>query len=244
MGTQIQNNTIKNILYTIAGLIGISFIILIHEAGHFVFAKFFNVSTPIFSLGFGPTLFSFSAWSTDFKLSLFPIGGYVEINPEELTQQPYIPKMLIFFGGILFNIIFAYTVLLYYTVRKKLFCTQTISSTQTIKETFADVFSKQNGSNAIVGPIGIINMIGKSLAVSAQFYWFCLAIISFNIALLNVIPLPFFDGGKALLCTIESLIGYTIPIHIVWFISAISIVFFALFMTQITMNDIKRLIKK
>src|SRR3990170_2219881 len=114
MKPTMQNGKIKSLLYVLAGLGGISLIILVHEAGHFLFAKFFNVPTPVFSVGFGPTICAFQIGETIFKLALFPFGGYVEMDPEILAQQRYIPKMLIIFGGILFNLIFAYCILLYY----------------------------------------------------------------------------------------------------------------------------------
>lgn len=243
MNPSMSNSTTKNIFYTLAGLGGISLIILIHEAGHFIFAKLFHVPAPVFSIGFGPTILSFPLRETMFKIGLLPLGGYVEMDPEILAQQKYIPKMLIFFGGIIFNFIFAYAILLYYTVRNKL-SASSISSSQTMKQTFATIFTQQNGDSTIVGPIGIIRTIGQSIAINTQLYWFALAIISFNIGLMNMIPLPFFDGGKALLCTIEAVLGYTISPHIVWIISAISIAFFIAFVTQVTVNDVKRLVKK
>jgi regulator of sigma E protease len=244
MNTAISNNSIKKLLYAIAGLAGISLIILVHELGHFLFAQLFNVPTPTFSLGFGPTLLEYPIGNTIFKLALFPFGGYVEMDPELLAQQKYIPQMLILFGGILFNIIFSYSILLYYTIRNKLSSNSTSNTSESIKETFTTFFIQQNGKDTILGPIGVIAMIGQSIAINTQLYWFALAIISFNIALLNMIPLPFFDGGKALILTIETLIGTTIPATIIYFISTVFLTIFLLFITQVTMNDIKRLVKK
>src|SRR5690242_20639897 len=99
-------NTTQKLWYILAGLAGLSLVILVHEAGHFIFAHIFNVPTPIFSLGFGPALLEIPYKETIFQLSLIPFGGYVEMNSEILAQQNYLPKMLIMFGGILFNIIF------------------------------------------------------------------------------------------------------------------------------------------
>lgn len=237
-------NTTRKLLYTLAGIAGINLVILIHEAGHFVFAHLFDVPTPIFSLGFGPALFKIPFGETIFKIAFFPIGGYVELDSEILAQSSYLAKMLIMFGGILFNIIFAYTILLYYIIRSKFSASARLSSSQAMKQTFTTIFTQQNGNTTFVGPIGIIRMLGQSIAINAQLYWFALAIISFNIALLNMIPLPFFDGGKALIYTIEVLCSCTIPTSIIWIISTIFLFLFTLFITQITMNDIRRLVKR
>lgn len=238
------SSTTQKLLYALAGLAGISLVIVIHEAGHFIFAHIFNVPTPVFSIGFGPALYTTSFGETIFKIALFPIGGYVELDSELLAQSSYLAKMLIMFGGILFNIMFAYAILLYYTIRNKLSTSAQFSSSQVMKQTFTTIFTQQNGSTTFIGPIGIIRMIGQSIAINAQLYWFALAIISFNIALLNMIPLPFFDGGKALLYTIEAVCNCTVPASIVWIISTIFLFLFTLFITQITMNDIRRLVKR
>lgn len=244
MEPAVSITTPRKLLYTLAGLGGISLVILIHETGHFIFARIFNVPAPIFSLGFGPAICTIPLGETIFKIGILPLGGYVELDPDVLAQQSYLPKMLIMLGGILFNAIFAYSVLLYYTIRNKLSPTAHISSSQAMKQAFITIFKQHNGNSSFVGPIGIISTIGQTIAVNAQLYWFALAIISFNIALLNTIPLPFLDGGKALLYTIEALCGCTVPASIIWFISTIFLFLFMVFITQVTMNDIKRLIKK
>lgn len=45
-----QNNALRNLLYILGGLGGISLIITVHETGHFLFAKLFGVPTPSFLL--------------------------------------------------------------------------------------------------------------------------------------------------------------------------------------------------
>src|SRR6266478_4937390 len=105
----------KNILYLLGGLGGISLIILIHELGHFLFAHYFGVPTPLFSIGFGPALVQFPIGNTLFQVTLIPFGGYVEMDEKVLASLPYWSKMLIIFAGVLFNFIFAYIILLYYS---------------------------------------------------------------------------------------------------------------------------------
>ena len=92
-------NKTKKLLYSMAGLAGISLIILIHELGHFFFAQFFGVPTPSFSLGFGPKLLAIPVGKTVFTLGLLPFGGYVEMDQEVLAQLPYLPKCLFFLAA-------------------------------------------------------------------------------------------------------------------------------------------------
>src|ERR1700745_4000665 len=62
-----------------AFIIGLGFLIFAHEAGHFLVAKAFRVRVLVFSLGFGKRLFGFRKGGTDYRVSIFPLGGYVRM---------------------------------------------------------------------------------------------------------------------------------------------------------------------
>ncbi|HLJ31389.1 MAG TPA: site-2 protease family protein [Candidatus Babeliales bacterium] len=241
------NGTIKNILYSIGGLVGINLIIFIHEMGHFMCAKLFQVPALSFSLGFGPALYECTIANTLFKLSLLPFGGYVELDPQALAASSYLAQMIILGAGIIFNLVFAYIILMYYHMRSTLSSEHNLSLTTTIKtmgqEVSHLVSENKKQQSSLLGPIGIIALIGKCLAINPRLYWFILAILSLNIALFNMLPLPFFDGGKALLITLETL-GLTIPSPIIWLISTIMLALLILFVARITLNDVKRLFLK
>ncbi len=117
-----------NLPLIILAILGIGFLIVFHEFGHFLFAKLFNVLVPSFSIGFGPRLVEKKIGETTFALSAIPLGGYVEVagNPEvgqgeqaqahikgdrSFNSKPYWQKLLIMAAGILFNILFAYLAL-------------------------------------------------------------------------------------------------------------------------------------
>src|SRR6266853_3644913 len=57
-------------------------IIVIHELGHFLVAKFFKIKVEVFSVGFGPRLIGFKKGDTDYRISAFPLGGYVKMAGE------------------------------------------------------------------------------------------------------------------------------------------------------------------
>lgn len=116
---------ISNIHLVILAILGLSVLVIIHELGHFFFAKLFNVYVPSFSIGFGPALFKKQIGETTFKFSAIPLGGYVEMagSPEigqgeqkfahsnannSFSEKPYWQKMLIMIAGIAFNLISAY----------------------------------------------------------------------------------------------------------------------------------------
>ena len=95
-------------------------LVVVHEFGHFFFAKLFNVRADAFSIGFGPVLFKKQFGETEFRVSAIPLGGYVKLLGEDPTaelsaedkkralhhQTPW-KRFFIFFGGPLFNFIWA-----------------------------------------------------------------------------------------------------------------------------------------
>jgi membrane-associated protease RseP (regulator of RpoE activity) len=60
------------------GSIGVlCFVVLIHEAGHYLAARTLGMKVSEFSIGVGPKLLGFQALGNDFSLRAFPLGGYV-----------------------------------------------------------------------------------------------------------------------------------------------------------------------
>jgi regulator of sigma E protease len=68
------------------GLIVLGIIILVHEWGHFIVARRFGVRVDVFSIGFGPRLFGFKRGTTDWRFSALPLGGYVRMAGQDLTD--------------------------------------------------------------------------------------------------------------------------------------------------------------
>lgn len=92
-------------------LLLISIIIIVHECGHYLFAKLFKVHVEEFAIGFGTKLYSFKRWGTQFSVRMIPLGGFVNIDQETPTSDynklKLYQKVLILFGGVFFNLIFA-----------------------------------------------------------------------------------------------------------------------------------------
>lgn len=61
----------------------LSFLVVLHEFGHFLVAKRLRVPVDRFSVGFGPRVVGFKPGETDYCISLFPLGGYVSMAKEE-----------------------------------------------------------------------------------------------------------------------------------------------------------------
>jgi regulator of sigma E protease len=66
-------------------------LIFVHEAGHFLIGRACGIAAEIFSIGFGPKIFSFDRWGTEFRLCWVPLGGYVKfagaLAGEEVAER-------------------------------------------------------------------------------------------------------------------------------------------------------------
>jgi len=71
---------ILNLIGIVAAVLGVSVLIVIHEAGHFLVARAFGMKVERFSVGFGPVLLSTRRAGTQFAVSALPLGGYVKIT--------------------------------------------------------------------------------------------------------------------------------------------------------------------
>lgn len=127
-------SNLKGILSILIGLMGLAILFSAHEIGHLLCAKLFGVHVPSFSIGMGPVIASKAIGDTEYRLSAFPIGGYVEIagqaevgqgeqahahdtGSRSFKSKPYWQQVTIMLGGVFFNIILAFLIFiaLFYT---------------------------------------------------------------------------------------------------------------------------------
>ncbi len=99
---------------------------MVHEFGHFIFAKLFGVYVTEFSVGFGPKLFSIKGKETEYFIKSIPLGGYVRMAGDDpaIEEVKGVPKerllyskvawkrFLIVFAGPLFSIIAGYALMI------------------------------------------------------------------------------------------------------------------------------------
>ena len=71
----------------VIAIIIFSAIILIHEFGHFLFAKLNGIGVTEFSLGMGPRLFSFQRGETRYSVKILPLGGSCAMVGEDTAEE-------------------------------------------------------------------------------------------------------------------------------------------------------------
>ena len=67
----------------LTSLLILSFLIFFHELGHYLAARFFGVRVEVFSIGFGKKIFSRVIGQTEYRLSIIPLGGYVQMKGQD-----------------------------------------------------------------------------------------------------------------------------------------------------------------
>lgn len=71
----------------LAFIVVLGITITVHEFGHFAMAKLLKIRVLVFSLGFGPRLAGFTRGGTEYRLSPFPLGGYVKMAGETFDED-------------------------------------------------------------------------------------------------------------------------------------------------------------
>ena len=70
-----------------AVIMTLGLVILIHEWGHFFIARRSGIRVEVFSIGFGPKLFSLRRGETEYRFSALPFGGYVKLFGEDPVSE-------------------------------------------------------------------------------------------------------------------------------------------------------------
>ncbi|MCL2276377.1 MAG: site-2 protease family protein [Treponema sp.] len=75
----------------IIGLFGLGIVVFFHELGHFIAARLVKINVDAFSLGWGPPFLKKKIGGVEYRLGVFPVGGYCkmqgEINAWEKTPE-------------------------------------------------------------------------------------------------------------------------------------------------------------
>lgn len=190
----------------------IGLLILVHELGHFLAARWVRLPVSRFSIGFGPRLWGFRRGQTDYWVSAVPLGGYVllALKDEETYFRIPLGKRLVFaLGGPLANLLLP--VLLFAVLNllggnasvRGILITPVMQTWETLCQLLAMLPELTSRPDAISGVVGIVvqggDFIGADLGKALQFA----ILLSLNLAVLNLLPIPVLDGGKIVLHLLE-----------------------------------------
>ena len=112
----------EGLVMTAQIILSLSILVGLHELGHLVAAKFFNMRVEKYSIGFPPKIFGVKIGETEYSLGAIPLGGYVKISgmidesldTEKLKEEPKDyefrakpawQRLIVMMGGIVVNVI-------------------------------------------------------------------------------------------------------------------------------------------
>ncbi len=263
-------------------LVSISVLVLIHEVGHFLAARFFGVWVEEFGLGIPPKIFGKKIGETEYTINALPMGGFVKLHGEDeetykdrqakhpkraFFLKPWWQRSAILTAGVLMNFLFALIIVSYLftkggalgivlyqmtLVKKYPIYTapfyglkETVNLSyllfKSIIGVFWDFISGFKVPKDVAGPIGMYQLYGEARKYGFEAILELSGLISLNLAVINLFPIPPLDGSKLLLVIIEGATGKKLKKEIEYRIYQASFVFLILLFLLISIQDIKRL---
>ncbi|MEK7462159.1 MAG: site-2 protease family protein [Patescibacteria group bacterium] len=95
---------------------------------------------------------------------------------------------------------------------------------------------------SVAGPVGIIGMVGDAASYGLTPLLTFTAIISLNLAVINLLPFPALDGGRLLFVVIETVTRKEVPPTWTGWANLVGFVLLMVLMAAVTFNDISRLL--
>lgn len=220
------------------GLPILGLLILIHELGHLLAAKWLGARASVFSIGFGHVLWSRSWRGTEYRLSAVPLGGFVllddALDPARLSP---IRRMIIFAAGPLANVLLA-AALLGAAGRLSVLPSMLAHLCQVV----AGLLSGAIPIKQLAGPVGLMSLVGESAARGPLAVIGFTSLLSLNLAILNLLPLPVLDGGQILIAAIELAIRRPLALRIRLALAAVTWVLLLGLLLYVTVGDVARLV--
>ena len=357
-------------LFVLLGIFMFGILILIHELGHFAFAKLFKVGITEFAIGMGPKIFSKKGKDgVDYSLRLIPMGGFVSMVGEDeevdedladkaLNKKPVWKRIIIVAAGAVTNILFGIILMgvivafsksdiysttvegfnVYYSdtnevrvedtwyrrgtdeillqkgdkilkigdrrinvrddfiyevmflgnesvdvtvlrdekktlvedvafesrveggitlgiagfirttrlektfpeVIKQAFC-RSVASAGMIWDSLLNTVKGEYGTESLSGPVGIIEQVEETAKYGWDSLLLMVVIITLNLGIMNLLPLPALDGGRLFFMLIELIRGKPVNPKYEGYVHAIGIVLLMGLMLFVTYNDIVRI---
>ncbi len=336
------------VLYVLLAVLIFGVLILIHEGGHFLFARLFGVTVREFSIGMGPAILSRTSKKTNIKYSLrlVPFGGYVSMvgedeesdDPNAFHKKKVWQRIVITAAGAFMNIVAGILVMAILIVSSPTLASTVIHSFSeeatsfeyglqendrvlivdgvrvstgnelvyeimrrgvepidltvrrngetlvledvvfpqvtengtafgsidffvyseaktplnvlkhvvarpwsTIKmvwESLFDLLSGRYGLDSVSGPVGVTQVMTEAAASSAFDLVYLAVVISMNLGVMNLLPLPALDGGRLLFLIVEGIRRKPISARVEGYIHFAGFVLLMLLMVVIMVKDV------
>ena len=118
---------------------------------------------------------------------------------------------------------------------------RTWSTAKMVWDSLADLIRGRFGLDAVSGPIGMTELVGDAIASGWESVLYLWVLLSVNLGVMNLLPLPALDGGRLMFLWWEALTRKPINKTIEAYINAAGLLILMAFMLLITFKDIFKL---
>lgn len=118
---------------------------------------------------------------------------------------------------------------------------RSVSTVKMVVDSFVDLLSGRYGIDAMSGPVGITQTIGDFAALGLSYFLHIFVIITINLGVFNLFPIPALDGGRILFLIFEAIIGRPLNRKVEGYIHFVGLVLMLGLALMVTFNDILRL---
>ena len=108
-------------------------------------------------------------------------------------------------------------------------------------DSLADLIRGRFGLDAVSGPIGMTELVGDAIANGWESVLYLWVLLSVNLGVMNLLPLPALDGGRLMFLWWEALTRKPINKNVEAYINAAGLLILMAFMLLITFKDIFKL---
>lgn len=228
-------------------LLLLSLSVLAHEYGHYFAARRVQIPVRVFSIGFGPKLWSWHRGETEYRIAWFLLGGYVlpaVDGEEDYFRLPIGKRLVLAAGGPIASILFPllcfslYNLFAHGPTLNGLFVKpfdQTAVLAVGMLQSLPLIFKEPK---QLTGVVGIIVEGGRFVKFNILNGLQFLSLLSLNLAIINLLPIPVMDGGRMLLCFLEKINPKALKLQ--YPLAIIGWAFILLLMIYVTVLDVGR----
>ena len=120
----------------------------------------------------------------------------------------------------------------------------TVKMTKALFESFKMLFTSKEAINQVSGPVGMIKIVSDAAGLGVFYYLYLVVLISLNLAIFNLLPLPALDGGRIIFVIIRMFTGRAISDKVEARVHMIGMALLLTLTVFVTWNDIMRLIRR
>ncbi len=191
-----------------------------------------SFTTFVSSVGAQPLVLSLTRDGADLSVTLVPEAGIVQGEPERAALGVHVTTIGVVplgFGAALYEgAVFTWNATRYTALG--------------LAQFFISIFTRTADFAQVSGPVGIAGAVGSASAEGLGSLLSLMAIISINLALINLIPVPALDGGRLLFVLIESIIRRPLKPSVTQTVNGIGFALLILLMLVVTAHDIFKLV--